>query len=95
MKLYAQGPLVGVQVLEVCEGQAGPYCGAILSDLGAGVIKVEDREAIIQGSWAPSRTGSPPILSVITAARGALLSISARKRPGRSLRSWPQNATSS
>jgi crotonobetainyl-CoA:carnitine CoA-transferase CaiB-like acyl-CoA transferase len=33
--------LAGVTVVEFAEGIAGPYCGQILSDLGARVVKVE------------------------------------------------------
>jgi len=37
----AAPPLVDVMVLELASGMAGPYCGSILRDLGARVIKVE------------------------------------------------------
>ena len=35
------GPLGGVRIVEVCHILAGPYCGMLLADLGAEVIKVE------------------------------------------------------
>src|SRR4051794_17727113 len=35
------GPLAGVKVVEVAQHYAVPYCGQLLSDLGATVVKVE------------------------------------------------------
>lgn len=41
----AQHALSGVRVLEVGNYIAGPYCGTLLADLGAHVLKVEDPDA--------------------------------------------------
>jgi len=40
-----QGPLAGVRVIEMGQLIAGPFCGQVLGDFGAEVIKLEDPKA--------------------------------------------------
>ncbi len=35
-------PLAGVKVIEICNVAAGPFCGMVLADLGADVLKIEN-----------------------------------------------------
>ena len=37
----SDGPLVGVSVVEMTGHRAGPFCGALLADMGAEVVKIE------------------------------------------------------
>ena len=37
-----EGPLAGIRVIELGQLLAGPFCGQLLGDFGAEVIKVED-----------------------------------------------------
>ena len=53
-----QLPLAGVRGLEMAEIWAGPFCGSLLGDLGAEVIKVESIQRIARGQIRPSQ-GSP------------------------------------
>ena len=48
--------LDGIRVLDLSRVIAGPWCGALLGDLGANVIKVEDT-----GSGDESRTWPPEV----------------------------------
>ncbi|MDQ0505400.1 CaiB/BaiF CoA transferase family protein [Xanthobacter agilis] len=56
-------PLAGLRVLELARILAGPWCGQMLADLGAEVIKVER-----PGAGDDTRTWGPPFL---TGADGA------------------------
>ncbi|HIM16132.1 MAG TPA: CoA transferase, partial [Dehalococcoidia bacterium] len=51
-------PLAGVRALELAEIWAGPYCGALLGDMGAEIVKVESIQRISRGAINP-RPGSP------------------------------------
>jgi crotonobetainyl-CoA:carnitine CoA-transferase CaiB-like acyl-CoA transferase len=51
------GPLSGIVVLEVGHMLAGPYCGMLLADLGAEVIKVEPPEGDIGRRVSPHQVG--------------------------------------
>src|SRR5882757_10205730 len=43
----ALGPLAGRRIIEIGHMLAGPYCGMLLADLGAEVIKVETKQGDI------------------------------------------------
>ena len=47
------GPLSGITVLEVGHMLAGPYCGMLLADLGAEVVKIEPPEGDIARRVSP------------------------------------------
>lgn len=51
------GPLAGIRVLEVGHMLAGPYCGMLLADLGAEVVKVEGPEGDLGRRLGPNYVG--------------------------------------
>jgi crotonobetainyl-CoA:carnitine CoA-transferase CaiB-like acyl-CoA transferase len=51
------GPLAGIRILEVGHMLAGPYCGMLLADLGAEVIKIEPAEGDIARRISPHWIG--------------------------------------
>jgi formyl-CoA transferase len=50
-------PLHGINVVEFCSVAAGPFCGMLLADLGADVVKVEAPGGDTLRSWPPIRDG--------------------------------------
>jgi len=50
-------PLAGVRVVEFCQVAAGPFCGMLLADFGADVVKVEPLEGDTLRQWPPIRNG--------------------------------------
>ncbi len=51
------GPLSGIRIVEVGHMLAGPYCGLLLADMGAEVIKIEPPEGDIGRSVSPHFIG--------------------------------------
>lgn len=50
-------PLAGVRVIEFCQIASGPYCGMLLADYGAEVVKVEPPDGDPMRLWPPINSG--------------------------------------
>lgn len=50
-------PLAGVKIIEFCSVAAGPFCGMLLADMGAEVIKVEPPDGDTLRQWPPLNNG--------------------------------------
>ncbi|WP_338618834.1 CoA transferase [Pigmentiphaga sp. CHJ604] len=50
-------PLAGITVIEFCSIAAGPFCGMLLADLGAEVVKVEAPGGDAMRAWPPLSEG--------------------------------------
>jgi len=73
-------PLSAVKVVEFCQVLAGPYCGMLLADMGAEVIKIEPPEGDMMRQWPPISEGfSENFASINRNKRSVVLDL---KNPG-------------
>src|SRR5690606_19257613 len=57
-EMNQESTLKGVRVIEICNVAAGPFCGMLLADMGADVVKIEQPGAgDTLRSWAPITDG--------------------------------------
>ena len=79
----AGGPLAGVRVVEMGQLIAGPFCGQLLGDMGAEVIKIET-----PGSGDPMREwgrGDRPLWWEVIARNKKSVTVNLRTAAGQSL----------
>ncbi|APV49605.1 carnitine dehydratase [Betaproteobacteria bacterium GR16-43] len=57
MSAPSSKPLAGVKAVEFCQVAAGPFCGMLLADYGADVVKVEPPEGDAMRQWPPVSNG--------------------------------------
>lgn len=70
------GALDGIRVLDVSQVLAGPFCGQLMADNGAEVIRVESREGDLCRRFPPDRGGqSTAFLAVNRGKRGLALNL--------------------
>lgn len=50
-------PLAGIKVAEFCQVAAGPFCGMLLADMGADVVKIEPPQGDSMRQWPPLTNG--------------------------------------
>src|SRR6185437_1372630 len=50
-------PLAGVLVAEFCNVAAGPFCGMLLADMGAEIVKIEPPDGDMLRHWPPHTGG--------------------------------------
>lgn len=66
------GPLSGIKVVEFCQVAAGPFCGMLLADYGAQVIKIEPPEGDTLRQWPPIHDGDSENFASLNRAKKSI-----------------------
>jgi crotonobetainyl-CoA:carnitine CoA-transferase CaiB-like acyl-CoA transferase len=80
------GPLQGIRVLELGQVIAGPFCGQMLADLGADVVKVEPPgvgDVLRQWGWGPHHGDS--LWWRVAGRNKRSITVDLRREPGQAL----------
>ncbi len=65
-------PLQGVSVVEFCQVASGPFCGMLLADYGANVLKVEPPEGDSLRQWPPLTGGFSENFASLNRGKGSV-----------------------
>ncbi|WP_017667795.1 CoA transferase [Sandarakinorhabdus sp. AAP62] len=88
MNIEATGPLAGIKVVEMGQLIAGPFCGQLLGDMGADVIKLEPPGEVGKGGGDPMRVwgrGDFPLWWEVVARNKRAVSCNLRLPEGQAL----------
>ena len=80
----AAGPLRGLRVLELGTLIAGPYCGRLLGEFGAEVIKIEAPEGDPLRSWRKLHRGTS-LWWFVQARNKKSVTVNLRQREGQEI----------
>ena len=69
----AQGPLAGLRIVDFTRVLSGPFCTALLADLGAEVIKVEPPQGDDYRAIGPMRNGHSALFSVMNRGKQSVV----------------------
>ncbi|WP_338090559.1 CaiB/BaiF CoA-transferase family protein [Planosporangium thailandense] len=80
------GPLTGLRVVEMGQLLAGPFCGQLLADLGADVVKLEDpRRGDPMREWGRQRPKGQSLWWAVVARNKRSVTVNLREPAGQDL----------
>jgi crotonobetainyl-CoA:carnitine CoA-transferase CaiB-like acyl-CoA transferase len=79
------GPLAGIRILDLTRFLAGPFCTAILADMGAEVVKVENPKGGDEGRYAYAAVDGVPVFFLTVNRNKTGITLDIRKDAGRDI----------
>src|SRR5712691_12174379 len=79
------GPLAGIRVLDCTIVLAGPFCGLMLADLGADVIKIENPDGELRRSGGIAAYGGESAHFLVVNRNKRSLTVDLKQERGRDL----------